>query len=64
MKITNELVKVGDIIEWVEPHGDDRTGEDLTLRTNVIEHRGELWANGCGSVKRIIETFEYEINPE
>ncbi len=64
MNQVNEAVmpKVGDTVKWIEPC-DYSVTEYLTLHSQVINHKGRLWLNGCGPLDEIMENYEYEINP-
>lgn len=63
MSGTNEhdtvvMCDVGDIIEWQE---DDGYGGILFMRSNIINRDGELWVNGCGSLKEIDRLYSWEV---
>lgn len=51
------MPNIGEIIEWQEL--DD--GRWITLRADIIEHNGELYANGCGSFKDIDSRFVWRV---
>lgn len=53
------MPEVGNIIEWTEFDSDLK--ELISFRADVIKVKGQLWANGCGSVETIQKCFGFEI---